>query len=178
MYNGAPPPTGKELPYEATDHQNSDEKGAVDASMQPLMFDQTAEASSHAYVVAEVNGNGSAKSRASSVGSRASHSSSAQVSRSNTLNTSASGDDRLVVDLEARAVSSPLTARVAATPVLSSSGELVNASCCCYVADINNGVHCFFGVKETPCSAMFVCVAPSLFVFINFALHACITHQH
>lgn len=112
---------GKDLPYEASAERNSDEKD-YDAGMKPLMFDHTAEVSSPSYVVAEVNG---PKSRTNSVGSRASHSSSAPVSRNNTL--SVHGE----VDVEARAVTSPMVGRVAATPVLTASGTLGLNSCAC-----------------------------------------------
>eukprot|EP01032_Pedospumella_encystans_P007676 gene7676-9182_t len=90
---------GKDLPYDAAD-RDSDE--SQNDNLRPLMYDQSAEAEPSDYTVAEVNGN---KTR-SSVGSA--------LSRSST----ATSDP---IDLEARAVHSPLVGRATAAPVLTSS---------------------------------------------------------
>ena len=92
-------PAGKDLPYDAAD-RDSDE--SQNDNLRPLMYDQSAEAEPSDYTVAEVNGN---KTR-SSVGSA--------LSRSST----ATSDP---IDLEARAVHSPLVGRATAAPVLTSS---------------------------------------------------------
>lgn len=103
------------MSYDAAD-RDSDEESVPD-TMRPLMYDQAAEVEHPDYTVAEVNNN---KARTASTSSaqgrgRASLSSaSGALSRSTTSTSDA-------VDLEARAVHSPLVSRVAATPVLSSS---------------------------------------------------------
>ncbi len=97
---------GKDLPYDAAD-RDSDE--SQNDNLRPLMYDQSADAEPSDYAVAEVNGN---KTR-SSLGSA--------LSRSST----ATSDP---IDLEARAVHSPLVGRATAAPVLTTSAARASSA--------------------------------------------------
>jgi hypothetical protein len=110
------PTTGKDLPYEAGVRE-SDEAAGYDGHTRPLLQDDeytTVSSPERDYVVAEVAGRGKARSPSSA-------SSSTKVARAST---SGSGNGvEFTADLEAHPVNSPLTARVAATPLLSSEGS-------------------------------------------------------
>lgn len=103
------------MPYEAGD-RDSDE--SVNDNLRPLMYDQAAEVEHPDYTVAEVN-NHKARSASSSSQGRGRVSLSSASAAGAALSRSTTSSE--AVDLEARAVHSPLTSRVAATPVLTSA---------------------------------------------------------